>query len=391
MRILLVANYLPDAQESMRRFAALLGAGFAQAGHTVHTLRPSERARNVARNDAAAKWLGYIDKYVFFPRILREAAEWAQIVHICDHSNAPYVKYLAGRPHVITCHDLLAVRSALGDIPAQKTRWSGRRLQSMILGGLGRARHIVCVSDATRADVLRIVPRAGLGDKAVTRIYNGLNYPYTPMLRWQWEARLSRLGLPPGRPFLLHVGGNQWYKNRLGVIDIFARLRNFTDGRDLALVMAGKPWTAEMRQLILSHKLESSVFELRNVAEEDLRALYSSAELLLFPSLAEGFGWPIIEAQACGCPVAASNFAPMTEIGGEAAIYIDPAEPESAALKVARALRSGPNLRMALHQAGLRNAARFSAASMIGAYLNLYQRLAEREPASASRVYASAG
>jgi glycosyltransferase involved in cell wall biosynthesis len=81
----------------------------------------------------------------------------------------------------------------------------------------------------------------------------------------------------------------------------------------------------------------------------------------------------------------------MTEVGGDAAIYVDPADPESAALKVARALRSGPCLRTTLRQAGLRNAARFSAASMIAAYLKLYQRLAEGEPASPPRVYASAG
>jgi glycosyltransferase involved in cell wall biosynthesis len=291
---------------------------------------------------------------------------------------------------VVTCHDLLAVRSAIGDIPPQKTRWSGRRLQSMILTGLGNARHIVCVSDSTRDDVLRIVPDAAKRDK-ITRIYNGLNYPYAPMDRGQAEGRLSRLGLPPHRPFLLHVGGNQWYKNRPGVIDIFARLRTVADGTNLALVTVGKPWTADMRQLILSHKLQSSVVELSNVVEEDLRALYSSAELMLFPSLAEGFGWPVVEAQACGCIVATSNFAPMTEVGGDAAIYVDPADPESAALKVARALRSGPCLRTTLRQAGLRNAARFSAASMIAAYLKLYQRLAEGEPASPPRVYASAG
>lgn len=391
MRILLVANYLPDAQESMQRFAALLGTGFAHAGHTVRTLRPSVIAGCVARNDSAAKWLGYVDKFALFPRVLREAAAWAQIVHVCDHSNAFYMKYLAGRPHVVTCHDLLAVRSAIGDIPRRETRWSGRRLQSMILTGLGRARHIVCVSDSTRHDVLRIVPDAARQHNKITRIYNGLNYPYAPMDRGQAEGRLTRLGLSPRRPFLLHVGGNQWYKNRPGVIDIFARLRTLEDGRDLALVMAGKPWTAELRQLILSRKLESSAVELSNVPEEDLRALYSSAELMLFPSLAEGFGWPVIEAQACGCIVAASNFAPMTEVGGDAAIYVDPADPESAALKLWKVLRSAPGLRVALRQAGLRNAARFSAASMIGAYLNLYQGLTEGEPASPPRVYASAG
>jgi glycosyltransferase involved in cell wall biosynthesis len=376
MRILLIANYLPDAQQSMRRFAGMLEAGFAKAGHEVRQLRPSVRAGSLARNESGVKWLGYIDKLVLFPKVLREAIEWAEIVHICDHSNSVYVKYLEERPHVITCHDLLAIRSAQGEISLNETRWSGRRLQSMILGGLRRARQIACVSDATREDVLRMVPGAGAEGKEVTRIYNGLNYPYSPMDRNEAGPRLQGLGLAPDRPFLLHVGGNQWYKNRMGVLRIFAQLHAFAVVDNLALAMVGKPWTEEMRRFIRSHALESAVVELRDVAEEDLRALYSSAELMLFPSLAEGFGWPIIEAQACGCPVVASNLAPMTEVGGDAAIYIDPSHSESAAMGVGGALKAGSALRFGLREAGLRNAARFSTEAMIEAYLGLYERVA---------------
>src|SRR5580698_8919978 len=105
MRILLIANYLPDAQQSMQRFASLLKTGFEKAGHEVRTLRPSVRAGRLAWNESGIKWFGYIDKLIFFPRVLRKALDWAQIVHICDHSNSPYVKYLEGRPYVVTCHD----------------------------------------------------------------------------------------------------------------------------------------------------------------------------------------------------------------------------------------------------------------------------------------------
>jgi glycosyltransferase involved in cell wall biosynthesis len=387
MRILLIANYLPDAQQSMRRFAGMLEAGFAKAGHEVRQLRPSVRAGSLARSESGVKWLGYIDKLVLFPKVLREATEWAEIVHICDHSNSVYLKYIEGRPHVVTCHDLLAIRSAKGEISLPETRWSGRRLQSMIVGGLRRARHIACVSDATRDDVLRMVHGAGAERREVTRIYNGLNYPYSPMDRNEAGSRLQGLGLAPDRPFVLHVGGNQWYKNRMGVLRIFAQLHKNADAGNLALVMVGKPYTEEMRRFVRSHALESAVVELLDVAEEDLRALYSSAELMLFPSLAEGFGWPIVEAQACGCPVAASNLAPMTEVGGDAAIYIDPMHPESAAREVALALKAGPALRLELREAGLRNAARFSTEVMIDTYLRLYERVAETRAGEPTRPF----
>jgi glycosyltransferase involved in cell wall biosynthesis len=375
MRILLIANYLPDAQQSMQRFAGMLENGFIRSGHEVRIIRPSVRAGKLALNKSGAKWFGYIDKLVLFPQVLREAVEWAEIVHICDHSSAVYMKYLSGRPHVVTCHDLLAIRSAQGEISRHETRWSGRRLQRMILGGLVRARQIVCVSDATRNDVLRIVPGVDREGIEVTRIYNGLNYPYTPMHRNEAARRLNGLGLAPDRPFLLHIGGNQWYKNRIGVLRIFAQLRRYAAAENFALVMAGKPWTDDMRRFISSNQLASAVVELCDVTEEDLRALYSSAELMLFPSLAEGFGWPIVEAQACGCAVVTSNLAPMTEVGGEAAIYIEPSHP-GAAEPVWRALKAGPAPRKWRREAGLRNAARFSASATIGAYLGLYARVA---------------
>jgi glycosyltransferase involved in cell wall biosynthesis len=365
MRILLISNYVGDSQESMQRYAALLQDGFTGSGQEVRSISPPVTAGGITTSEAAKKWFGYIDKLVLFPRILKKALEWADIVHICDHSNALYLKYIGTRPHVITCHDLLAVRSALGEFPQNRTRWSGRKLQRLILDGLARSQNIVCVSDATRADFVRLVPCAG---KRVTRVYNGLNYSYSPMEHRQATIRLQKLGLGADQRFLLHVGGNQWYKNRLGVLRIFAHLNRRATAGNLAMVMVGKSWTEEMRQFAQRHEIERHAIELTDVVEEDLRALYSTAEALLFPSLEEGFGWPIVEASACGCPVVTSNRAPMTEVGDGAALYIDPLDHEAAAIAVMSVLGS----RQAIRERCMRSAARFSAASMIDSYLNLY-------------------
>ncbi|WP_367027021.1 glycosyltransferase [Methylococcus sp. ANG] len=105
-----------------------------------------------------------------------------------------------------------------------------------------------------------------------------------------------------------------------------------------------------------------------DVVNEDLRALYSLADTLIFPSLQEGFGWPIIEAQACGCPVVTSNIAPMTEVGGNGAVYINPREETSAASIIAEM----QGRRELLKQAGFANAARFSMESMTSGYLGAY-------------------
>ena len=361
MKVLLVANYVPDAQQSMQRYAAMLERGLTTAGHEVRVFRPPVHAGRVRILSGAARWLGYFDKFVVFPPALRKALPWADIVHICDHSNAVYMKYLGERPHVVTCHDLLAVRSALGEFPEHRTRWSGRWLQRMIIDGLTRARNIVCVSDATRADVLRILPAA---NRHVTRVYNALNYPYRPMDSEEARSYLRSMGVSSDRPFVLHVGGNQWYKNRVGVLEIFARLRVRVPG--LLLVMAGKPWTPAMRRVASLHKLGNSAIGLTGASEEDLRALYSRAEALVFPSLEEGFGWPVAEALACGCPVVTSNRAPMTEVGGESAVYADPLNPGGVASAVASLIGTRKNHPPVLP---------FTSAGMIRGYLEMYERV----------------
>jgi glycosyltransferase involved in cell wall biosynthesis len=185
------------------------------------------------------------------------------------------------------------------------------------------------------------------------------------------NAHLGRLGISGAQPFLFHIGGNQWYKNRLGVLHIFSCLLKRNPARDLKLVMAGKPWTQVMCRFVCDNGLELNIVRLTEVSNEELRALYSSAIALLFPSLQEGFGWPIVEAQACGCPVFTSNRAPMNDVGGNAAIYIDPEDAAGAAIIVAENLHSVSDLR----PASMKNAARFSTSAMISGYLRLYESL----------------
>jgi glycosyltransferase involved in cell wall biosynthesis len=371
MKILLVGNYEPGGQKSMQRFAALLHSGFTAAGHETRLVRPPVVAGTLPVRGLAAKWLGYVDEFVVFPKSLKRAVEWADIVHICDHSNAFYIKYVQNRPHLVTCHDMLAIRSALGEIACHRTPWTGRQLQSMILRGLqaaGRTGHIACVSEATRLDCLRV---AGVPQHSVSQIYNGLHFPFSPLDAAKARGKIEKFGIRLDHRFILHVGGNSWYKNRLGVLKIFSALKSRPEGKDLSLVMAGQAFTTEMRRFLTNTTCVRDVLELINPTNEDLRALYSCADLMLFPSLQEGFGWPIIEAQACGCPVVTSNRVPMTEVGGDAATYIEPDDIDSAASAIARRLHA----RTQPCEKSLKNAERFSAAQMISRYLALQEML----------------
>ena len=369
MKILLVGNYEKLEQQSMLRYAELLRDRLSAAGHEVRLLRPRVLLGRIRPGTVGiGKWLGYVDQYVLFRPALWRAARNADVVHVCDHSNAMYAGWIGDKPHVVTGHDLLAVRSALGEIPGNRTRWTGRIYQRWILASLRRARLVLCVSEQTRNELLRL---SGLPAQRCRVVHNALNYPYRPMPAEEADTHLRALDLDPALPFFVHVGGNQWYKNRAAVLRLFAALIRHPAYAQHRLVMAGKPWTDEMRAVCTELDLHSRVDERVNVSNEQLRALYSRAEALLFPSLAEGFGWPIAEAQACGCPVATTGRAPMTEVGGEAAIYIDPDDIPGAAATIA----DGLTQRTALIDAGLRNVQRFTAERLVAGCLDAYRHV----------------
>ena len=382
-KIVLIGNFLPDRQESMLRFEHAIAGGFAGRGLPVEIWRPEPifaRWVREYRYRGFPKYLGYLDKFVLFPRSIRKRLRRsapATVYHIIDHGNAVYARHFRDVPLVVTCHDLLQVRSALGEFPQNPLTRSGEKYQRWILNGLGRVRCIACVSEKTRTDLLRLT---ALPAAAAHVILNGLNYQYHPVPAIEaipiLDAALRRQNLKwPGafnrRPrFLFSIGGAQWYKNRTGLVSIFGELKKHL-GSTHAFLYAGPPFDAEQESLIEKLGLRGSLLRLSQLSNEELRVAYSLADALVFPSWEEGFGWPIAEAQACGCPVFTSNRAPMTEVGGAAAGYFDPADPIGAA----QVIVNGLTLPEALRTAGLLHARRWNAQLMLDAYLKLYDRL----------------
>lgn len=368
MKILLIGSYVGDGWQSMLRFTTLMQEGLTDAGHEVKVIRPPllvSRLHPGARG--IGKWLGYVDKFVVFPFVLRAALRWAEVVHVCDHSSGMYAGWVGGTPCVVTCHDLLAVRGALGertDCPASPT---GRYLQRWIVWGLRRGDALVSVSTATSVDVERIVSGNGQHRRV---ILNSLNYPYRRLAREEALARLAGVdSFDSEKPFVLHVGTNHARKNRSVVIRAFARASRETDCR---LVLAGSALSAEMRELIEAEGVADRVTVIVRPSNEVLEALYNTALVLLFPSRYEGFGWPLIEAQACGCPVICSHCGPFAEVVGASAISRDAEDWRGFAEDIVR-LAKDAGEREAWIAAGLRNARRFEREQMIAQYVDVYR------------------
>ncbi len=131
MKVVLIGNYVPDRQESMQRFAALLYREIGARGIAVEWLTPPVLfGRLPIPHRRLRQGLGFIDKFIIFPVLLRRRARTLRgspvVYHICDHSNSPYFNAVRQEPHLITCHDLIAVRTALGEFPELRRRWTGR-------------------------------------------------------------------------------------------------------------------------------------------------------------------------------------------------------------------------------------------------------------------------
>lgn len=373
MRILLIGNYPPDRQESMLRFAALMERELRARGHAVTLLQPKAYTATVARL-GLSKWFGYVDKFVLFPRTLKWAKKGFDVVHICDHSNAMYAKHLVGIANVATCHDVLAIKSALGEVPQNTVSSTGKKLQGLIIGGLKMAQYVVCDSAISEVDMLRVTGRSA---EDSTVVYLSLNYPYKPKPREEALAVLDRLKFDGRVPYYIHVGGGAWYKNRLGLLEIFDKLQQKLENKATRMLFVGEALGPEMQEYIAARGFKDRVFHLSNVSNDDLEAAYSLSEGLLFPSLQEGFGWPVLEAHSCGCPVYATGRPPMTELGGDAAVYFDPADTSAAAEIVHEALPD----REKIVQAGIANVKQFSVDNMIDGYMQAYEHVAAKNKA----------
>ncbi|MEO6569758.1 MAG: glycosyltransferase family 1 protein [Opitutaceae bacterium] len=384
MKVLLVGNLAEDRQESMRRYTDLLASGLKRRGHDVETLAPTlQFARLIQpyRYSGIPKYLGYVDKFGLFPRKLRRSVEQRRpdVVHITDHANAVYLPATRRAPTLVTCHDLLQVRAARGEIPQQRVGRFGRSYQAWILRNLARAPRVACVSSKTQVDVVRLT---GLAPNRISVVPNALNYPFAQLSPAVARERISALstgsGIDPARVtanpggFLLNVGADHWYKNRPGLLSIYAELRRHLSPLPL-LVLVGTPLSGADLEQAKALGLLEHIISFAAVSSEQLEAFYNLAEGLVFPSWEEGFGWPIAEAQACGCSVFTSNRPPLTEVGGRSATYFDPANPVESAQTIAASWTT----RGAKRTAGLQEAGRWNPDAMLAAYEKIYRELVD--------------
>ena len=205
-----------------------------------------------------------------------------------------------------------------------------------------RAANILTVSEFTRN---QIISWSGVSAEKVVSVGNGVDSAFRP------EGDSYGLAFP----YLLSVSNRKPHKNEFRIVEAFAKADL---DPDIHLVFTGFP-TANLARWIEAQGVRPRVEFLGGVDEDKLPNLYRGAEALIFPSLYEGFGLPIVEAMACGTPVLTSNITAMPETAGGAALLVDPRDVEQIA-RGTEQIVSLRDLRQDLRTKGLKRAAQFS-------------------------------
>jgi glycosyltransferase involved in cell wall biosynthesis len=268
---------------------------------------------------------------------------------------------------VVTCHDVLFL-----DFPALAP--ISRRLQTRLLGGLtlAAARAVITVSEYTKS---RIVHHFGVPPDRITVAHNPIDATWLAPDAAAVDAAGAALEPRLPRRFLLGVGRLEPRKNIVLTARITQGLREagLTDG--LVWVGADDFGTAQIERTLEREGLRDLVVRLRGLSTVELQAVYRRAQALVFLSLAEGFGYPTLEAMAIGTPAVVSNRTAIPDVAGDGACVVDPSDAR-AVTEAIRAVITVPDLGQRLVAAGRLRARRFSANEAAARTADAYARAA---------------
>jgi len=285
-------------------------------------------------------WLGQLGR-VGLDRFL----PGAELFHATEHLLLP----LRSVPTVLTVHDLI-----FRYLPAHHKPLNRWYLNLTLPLYCRRASHIIAISECARRD---LVTAYDLPPEKITVIYEAADLCFRVQPPEVTTAVRARYGLPDR--YLIFVGTIEPRKNLTRLLAAFAAIR--AEGLSDGLVIVGRRgWLYDDFFVALERSpVRDAVIFPGYVPDEDLPAIYTGAQALVFPSLYEGFGLPVLEAMACGTPVAASSASSIPEVGGDAALYFDPTDVE-AMIEATCLLLRDVALREEMRTRGLAWANRFS-------------------------------
>lgn len=239
--------------------------------------------------------------------------------------------------YVLTIHDLNHI-----DFPENSSLAKRLYYRFIMRPACRRAAAVLTVSEYSRQ---KIIAWSGVAPDQVVNVGNGVSPAYAP----------AGPVYAPGHPYLLCISNRRPHKNEERLLHAFARAELPSA---VQLLFSGTP-TPALSTLVATLGITTRVRFLGRIAEADLPALYRGAQALVFPSLHEGFGLPVVEAMACGTPVITSSVTSLPEVAGDAALLVDPLQADEIAAAMGQLL-ADHDLSARLREKGLRRAQQFS-------------------------------
>lgn len=271
-----------------------------------------------------------------------------------------------GIPSVVTMHDLIFLNFPLWYKPVDRKIYLEKSKYACQV-----ASRIIAISNHTREDLIK---HLHVEPERIEVIYQSISERYFfHSVSDQVDDVLAKYNLPA--QYLLTVGTIEPRKNQLSVIKAI-----YNKGLDIPYVIIGKPtpYLLELKEYIGTHRMREQVYILDNVPDIDMPALYQQAMCMVYLSHYEGFGLPVIEAMASGCPVIASSVSCLPEIGENAALYCEPNDDSSLGNLILKVMND-TSLRKELAERGRLRAKFFHPEERVTAVMNLYESVIKGE------------
>lgn len=295
------------------------------------------------------------------------------IVHFMQIMGCAQMLWGTVRPAVATVHDLGGL---VWNTELRKINYLDRVLFTLSLAGLRRMNAVLAVSEFTRQSVIKHLP---LPPERVHTVYSGVDltlFRPIPDARQQLSQRYPLPG-PRDARYVLYVGSELPRKNLETLLRAMAIVRQ--EQRNMYLLKVGKsggePFRAHTLRLLRNTGLSDCVHFYEDVPDVDLPLFYGASDVYVCPSLLEGFGFPVVEAMACGTPVICSNTSALPEITGAAALLIQPTHAAALAEAMLNLLNDA-RLRAQLVDRGLRRSTAFAWQRTVEGVLDVYQQVA---------------
>jgi len=344
MRVV-IARTMPEF--SMDVYADGLVAG-------LKTVRPEWEIVEVAPQPfdrTSRSWLLRFSKYYerFWHHPQNVKRQEVDIFHVMDHSDGHLAYWLqkTGKPVVVTCHDLINFFYPQNLYGSVQLPFISHATWQYSVRGMRKANHIVAVSNNTAQDVTKIL---GIECDRITVVPNAVEPIFRTLPKQEIELFRLQHQISSETTCLLNVGSNHPRKNILSILKVLHVLKN--QQVPVHFWKTGSDFNDEQKAFIKTHQLKDLITYLGKPDRQTLVQIYNAADILLAPSIQEGFGMTVLEAMACGTPVITSNVSAMPEVAGDAGILIAPTD-ISAIADAVHYLRSNPVNRKSLIEQGM--------------------------------------